>query len=91
MDRTELISKTKDIKASLETSHNLFSDLYNSLLDDYFINIYVLKHINDMYIWEQVLELQEKYDQIKSQLPNVSDEVFDEFIITGDLLAVLLE
>ena len=65
---------------TLRQAHRIDQTFYEELLEDYPIGT-----------WEQILDIQEKRSEIEKQLPDVSDEEFDEFVFLGDLLAVLLK
>ena len=90
MDKIELISKAEELKESCKQAHDIDQTFYEELLDSYAINVEALKLAKDEYTWTQVLELQEQYDALEARLPEVSDEEFEEFILLGDFLVILL-
>jgi len=72
----------QEIVETLRIARKYGQEFYEELLEDY------PKQVN---FWEELLEVQEKHNEIEACLPNVSDEEFEEFVFLGDLLAVLLK
>jgi len=91
MDRQEVVNKVEELKEVCRQAQGISQEFYEEILGDYSVHIRALKSIGDSYPWEQVLEIQEKHDAIGRQLPNVSDEVFEEYIFLNDLMGVLLK
>ena len=83
MDKAEVNTKTEELKEACRQAQDISQEFYEELLREY------ANQVGDN-IWEQILEVQEKHDEIEKQLPNVADDVFDEYVFLGDLLAVLL-
>ena len=94
MTKTEIIAKTKDLEESLRGAHSIDQNFYNELLEEYELHMLTLKSVGDSYPWEQAIIIQEKHDkmsQLLGQAPlGMSNDDFEEYIILGDLLAVLL-
>ena len=74
------MGKVEELEETLRQAHRIDQTFYEELLEDYTAGT-----------WEQILDIQEKRDDIAKRLPDVSDEEFDEFVFLGDLLAVLLK
>ena len=65
-------------------------NLYDKgVIDLYERKMKLLVEQNSDYLWQQLIEIQDKYDNIEKKLPNASDEEFEEYIYLGDLLAVI--
>ena len=64
-------------------------ELYENTLKEYDEKIRELKKKDCDYPWERLLELEDRHDVLNRALPNVTDEEFEEYIHTGNLLAVL--
>ena len=45
---------------------------------------------NDFY-WELIITLEDKRQELESQLPNVSRDIFEEYCLLVDMLALLYE
>ena len=45
----------------------------------------------DQYYWDLIIELEERRQQIESCLPEVSDSVFEEYILLWEVLGVFYE
>ena len=89
MTRNEVINKAEELKEVCKEAHNLDRTFYEECLKDYAVQVWALKSIGDNYPWEQVLEIQEEHDDLSQALPWISDKKFEEYIVLGDLLAVL--
>jgi len=86
-----VIDKAEELKEICRQSHKYSQEFYEELLDEYAVHVWALKSIKDEYPWMQALKIQEKYDKIEARLSNITDEEFEEFIVLGDFLAVLLK
>ena len=95
MNRLEVIFKAEELKDLCGTAVSCNYDLYLQLLDDYTVHVWALKSINDSYIWEQVLVMQERLEDLDGQLTAgliPSDEtVRNEYQVLVDMLAILLD
>ena len=74
-----------ELEETLRQAHD-YEEFYQELLDSYLVHV---MEIGDN--WERVIDIQAKHQEIEAKLPNVSDSEFEEYIILGDILAVLSE
>lgn len=63
----------------------------HQLLQDYDSMCQVLKESGDNYPYDQSIRLYEIYNELETQLPNVSDNIYEQYVIYLNLLAICLE
>ena len=61
------------------------------ILDEYATRIYALKSIGDDYPYDQAIRITDICGVIEGKLPKVSDEIFEQYTIYLNLLAICLE
>ena len=91
MTRQKIITEIEELKESLKGAKELAQEYYEELLAELSKYIWALLSINDSYPWEQLIVLQDKHNKMNMMLPKVTDDEFEDYIITGDLIAVTLE
>ena len=89
INRKEIIEKADELEDLLVTMSDF--DHSKVLLDEYAIHIQALKSMGDIYPYDQAIRIGEIRDVIESRLPNVSDEVFEQYVVYINLLAICLE
>ena len=87
----ELITKLKELEDDLRIAQKYSQIFYEEILGEYAINIWALKFANDDYPYLQAIEIQERYSDLGRMLPMITEEEFDEYVLLGDQLAVLLK
>lgn len=91
MTKQDIINGAEELKQDLFQSHKVDQRFYEELLEQYSIQVWALKLKDDLYSYEQTLQLQDEYEKIEQWLPRVSEDTFDRYVVIGDLIAVLLE
>ena len=86
----ETLSKEADELEDLLISMSDF-DRSHVLLDEYTIRVWALKSINDIYPYDQAIRITDICDVLEDKLPRVSDNVFEQYVIYLNLLAICLK
>jgi hypothetical protein len=79
------------IEDSLIMISGIDENITRELLDEYAINVWALKYVNDDYPFVQALRLQDICEEIESRLPRVSDKIFNEYVNYLDLLSICMQ
>jgi len=86
--RNDIRNRITELEDTLISIAGLDEELTNELLDEYCINVWALKSVDDTWIWEQTIRLQEIVDTIETRMPRISDKIFEEYIMYLNLLAI---
>ena len=78
-----------DLEETLRQAHKIDEGFYQELLRDYTVQVMSLKSID--YLWEKIVEIEERRASIEARLPNVTDEEFEDYVVMWDLLGILYE
>lgn len=87
--REMIRKKSGELEETLRQALPISQEFYEELLDDYSIYVWALNVIGDNYPLEKAIEVQEKYSEIESRMPNITEEEFDEYTFLSDQLAIL--
>ena len=80
------VSTTLSLLCDQSFEKGFNSDIPSLYYDLLYEEVIKLLSLSDK--WEQVLTMQEQYDQIELRMPNITDREFTEYICLGDMLAI---
>jgi len=81
----------EEIEDVLINTAGLDQDTTDQLLKEYSGICKILRSVDDDYPLMQAIRFQEICDEIEKQLPDVSEEVFEQYVIYMNLLAICME